>query len=134
MIAITKDGIDIEGLIAAAKTRKTGAIVTFVGTVRDDGIESLDVEVYEEVALRELEEIAACATEQFSLEGVDIVHRSGHLHIGDTIVVIVAAAGHRGDAFAGCRFVIEQLKERVPIWKQETGSSGKRWVPGEHPG
>ncbi|MDD1719482.1 MAG: molybdenum cofactor biosynthesis protein MoaE [Methanoregulaceae archaeon] len=132
MIAVTRDDIDVAGMIERATARSTGAVVTFVGTVRDDEVDAIEVEVYEEVALRELEEIAGEAKDRFSLHAADVVHRSGRLRVGEKIVVIVTSAGHREEAFAGCRYIIERLKERVPIWKREIGPDGERWVPGEH--
>ncbi len=82
MISVTYDEIEAGAFIEAAKSRETGAIVTFVGVVRDDGIESMELEAYEEVANADLREIAEKVTEKYSLNHVDIIHRIGHLRVG----------------------------------------------------
>lgn len=132
MIAIRKDDVDIGELIVGAKQRGTGAIVVFDGIVRDDDIREMELEAYEEVALKELERIADDAKQKFNLLSVDIIHRIGRLAIGENILVIVVGAGHRREAYEGSRFIIEAIKAGVPIWKKELLKSGNRWVPGEH--
>jgi len=107
-------------------------VVVFDGVVRDDDITEMELEAYEDVAVRELEEIAGRATEQFRLLHVDIVHRIGRLSPGENILVIVVSAGHRPEAYAGSRYIIEEIKKGVPIWKKELTKEGGRWVPGEH--
>ena len=131
MIRIQQEDVDIAGLIAAAKAPGTGAVVVFDGIVRDDGITEMDLEAYVEVAVPELERIARSATEQFRLLHVDIIHRIGRLSIGENILVIVVGAGHRQEAYAGSRYIIEEIKRGVPIWKKELTRDGGRWVPGE---
>lgn len=132
MIAIQTDDVDIGALIASAKKHKTGAVVVFDGVVRDDEITEMELEAYEDVAARELEKIARDATEQFRLLHVDIIHRIGRLSVGENILIIIVAAGHREEAYAGSRFIIEAVKAGVPIWKKELTKDGGRWVPGEH--
>lgn len=132
MIAIQTDDVDIGGLINAAKQRRTGAVVVFDGIVRDDDIVEMELEAYEEVAQKELEKIAEDATTQFNLLSVDIVHRIGRLAVGENILIIVVSAGHRKEAYAGSRFIIEAIKAGVPIWKKELTRDGGRWVPGKH--
>ena len=132
MIRIQHGDVDIGSLITAAKKPGTGAVVVFDGIVRDDGITEMDLEAYEDVAVPEMEKIARAATEQFHLLHVDIVHRIGRLSVGENILVIVVSAGHRPDAYAGSRYIIEEIKKSVPIWKKELTRDGGRWVPGEH--
>ena len=135
MIAIQEEDVDIGALIAAAKKHGTGAVVVFDGVVRDDNITEMELEAYQDVAMQQLEKIARDATEQFKLLHVDIIHRIGRLVIGENILIIVVAAGHRPQAYAGSRFIIEEIKKGVPIWKKELTKDGGRWVPGEyHPG
>jgi molybdopterin synthase catalytic subunit len=117
MIAIQTDDVDIGALIAAAKKQGTGAVVVFDGIVRDDEITEMELEAYEAVATQELEKIAGEATRQFGLLHVDIIHVS---------------AGHRPEAYAGSRYIIEEIKKGVPIWKKELTKQGGRWVQGEH--
>ena len=132
MIAIQKDDIDIGALITAAKMEGTGAQVVFDGIVRDDEITEIELEAYEDVAVAEMKKIAKAATEQFRLLHVDIIHRIGKLTPGENILIIVVSAGHRPDAYAGSRYIIEEIKKSVPIWKKELTKDGGRWVPGEH--
>ena len=133
MIAIQTDDVDIGALINAAKQSRTGAVVVFDGIVRDDDIIEMELEAYEEVALKELERIADDAKQKFNLQSVDIIHRIGHLAVGENILIIVVSAGHREEAYAGSRFIIEAIKAGVPIWKKELTRDGGRWVPGDHP-
>jgi molybdopterin synthase catalytic subunit len=132
MIAIRTDDVDIGKLIRDAKQRGTGAIVVFDGVVRDDDIKEMNLEAYEEVALKELERIAQDAKQKHNLLSVDIIHRTGRFVVGENILVIVVSAGHREEAYAGSRFIIEAIKAGVPIWKKELTKDGGRWVPGEH--
>jgi molybdopterin synthase catalytic subunit len=129
-IAITRDDFDIGSWVESAKRRSTGAIVTFVGVVRDDGIMSVEISAYEEVAESELYGIREDAAEKFGLQEVTIVHRVGNLHVGDHILLIVVSATHRKEAFAGCEYILERIKERAPIWKREFIPGGDRWVEG----
>jgi molybdopterin synthase catalytic subunit len=132
MIAIQTGDVDIGALIDAAKKHGTGAVVVFDGVVRDDDITEMELEAYEDVATKELEKIARDANEQFRLLHVDIIHRIGRLSVGENILVIIVAAGHRKEAYAGSRFIIEEIKKGVPIWKKELTREGGRWVPGDH--
>ena len=132
MIAIQTNDVDIGALIAAAKKQGTGAIVVFDGVVRDDEITEMELEAYEDIATQELEKIARDATDQFRLLHVDIIHRIGRLSVSENILIIVVSAGHRPEAYAGSRYIIEEIKKRVPIWKKELTKEGGRWVPGEH--
>jgi len=132
MIAIQTADVDIGKLIEGAKKHGTGAIVVFDGIVRDDEITEMELEAYEEVAVPELEKIAAEAKKTHHLLSVDIVHRIGHLSVGENILIIVVSAGHRKEAYEGSRYIIETIKAGVPIWKKELTKDGGRWVPGEH--
>lgn len=132
MIAIQKEDVDMGALITTAKKPGTGAVVVFDGVVRDDDIRAMELEAYSEVAVPELEKIAKEAGDKFGLLHVDIIHRIGRLAVGENILIIVVAAGHRPDAYAGSRYIIEEIKKGVPIWKKELTKDGGRWVPGEH--
>jgi molybdopterin synthase catalytic subunit len=128
MIRLQQDDFEIGTCIEDAKSRGTGAIVTFIGIVRDDGIECMELEAYHDVAERELAIIRDDAMKEFPLHSVDIIHRTGALQVGDNIVLIVVSAGHRKEAFLGCEYVIDRLKQTVPIWKKEYLKDGERWV------
>jgi molybdopterin synthase catalytic subunit len=132
VVTITKEDFDPGKTIEKSICPQMGGIVTFLGIVRDDGIEEIELEAYEEAALQELLAIRDEALEKFSLLSVDIIHRVGALRIGDHILLIVAGAAHRQQAFMGCEYILERIKMTVPIWKRETTSGGTRWVKGDY--
>ncbi len=132
VVTVTQEDFDINRLIEERKAPDMGAMATFIGIVRDDGIERIELEAHQEVAVEELEAIRDEAFAKFPIKSVDIIHRIGDLNVGDNIVLILVGAGHRREAFEGCEYIIERLKERVPIWKKEYTKDGERWVQGEH--
>ena len=132
MIAITEEDFDPGVYIDAARIRENGGIVAFTGIVRDDGITSMELESYKEVALQELTIIRDEAMARYAVNSIDIIHRTGKLAIGDHIVLIVVGSSHRKSAFRACEYIIDRIKESVPIWKKEQTREGSRWVPGEH--
>jgi molybdopterin synthase catalytic subunit len=133
MITLTREPIDLVACIQAEQNHRIGGIVSFLGVVRDDDILSIEMESYEEAAMQELERIKDEAESVFRIESVDIIHRIGTLRVGDPIVLIVVGAAHRKEAFRACEYIIDRIKETVPIWKKEETKHGSRWVPGEHP-
>ena len=122
-------------VLAKVRRGEDGAVVVFEGVVRNQtrGRRTLylDYEAYEEMALRELESLAAEASSKFSIRDVAIVHRLGRLEIGETSVLIVVASAHRVPAFEACRWLIDTLKRTVPIWKKEHFEDGAVWADGE---
>ncbi|MCK8519741.1 molybdenum cofactor biosynthesis protein MoaE [Methanoculleus sp. 7T] len=134
MISVTRDDFDVNAVIDRVRKPDMGALVTFLGVVRDDGIEEMELEAYEEVAREELAAIRDEAFAKYPIESVEIIHRIGRLRVGDNILLIVVGAGHRKEAFDACEYVLERIKQSVPIWKKEIGRGGERWVPGEYPG
>jgi len=102
-----------------------GAIASFVGLVRDV---PMTLEHYAGMTEREIAKIAQEAAERWSVIDVTVIHRFGELQPADQIVLVVVAAGHRGEAFAACEFIMDYLKTRAPFWKREDTSSGARWV------
>jgi molybdopterin synthase catalytic subunit len=109
--------------------------VVFDGIVRNNtrGRKTLylDYEAYEEMAEKQMRDLGAEARARFGVRHVTIVHRLGRLMVGETSVLIVVAAAHRGQAFDACRWVIDTLKKQVPIWKKETFEDGVVWADGE---
>jgi len=128
MIDITEGDFSIQELVEMARRPDAGAVVVFLGTVRDDGVQRLEVESFREAALLELERIREEAVSRFGLLSADLVHRVGSLSTGENMVLIAVSAPHREEAFKGCRYILEQLKKRVPVWKKEIGKEGSRWV------
>lgn len=131
MIEITDSSILLDGLdvlVRGAGKSEDGAVVTFTGIVRDDGVAGLELEAYREAAIEELSRIRAEAIKRFDVTSLDVVHRTGTLAVGDRIVVIVCSAPHRREAFLACEYVIDELKRRAPIWKRELLGDGGRWI------
>ena len=128
MIEIVDRDFSIQELVEMARRPDAGAVVVFLGTVRDDGLQKLEIEAFREAALPELERIREEAVSRFGLLSADVVHRVGSLSVGENIVLIVVAAPHREEAFGGCRYILEELKARVPVWKKEIGEDASRWV------
>jgi molybdopterin synthase catalytic subunit/molybdopterin converting factor small subunit len=124
--------IDVPALEAAVASAGHGALVTFVGRARDasdDGrrVVELEYEAYPEMAEAVLAEIAAETSTRWPDVAVAIVHRVGVVPIGEAAVAIVVAATHRSDAYEANRFVIEGIKQRLPIWKRERFADGSEW-------
>ena len=128
---LTDGPIDVDALERAVVDPGRGALVTFVGRARDvadDGriVTELEYEVYPEMAAAVLEEIAAEAERRWGV-AVAVVHRHGVVPIGEAAVAIVTVAAHRAEAYEANRFVIEAIKERLPIWKRERFLDGSEW-------
>jgi molybdopterin synthase catalytic subunit len=132
-VALTDDHIDVAALIGEVTDEACGASVTFLGTVRDinDGrpVTGIEYSAYRSMAEREMTAIAHEACERFGVSRLVIEHRLGALSLGDISVAVVVAHAHRAPALDANRYVIEELKRRVPIWKLEHYEDGRReWV------
>jgi molybdopterin synthase catalytic subunit len=132
---ITTQTLDVGAIARRVVPANCGAIVTLDGFVRQftkgRETEYLVYEAYEPMALKEMEKLINQAHEQFEIENVGIVHRLGHLEIGETSVVISVAAPHRRAAFEACEWLIKELKRTVPIWKKEVYADGETWIEGD---
>jgi molybdopterin synthase catalytic subunit len=131
--AIVLTPLDPSALLAEVAGVANGASIIFVGTVRDvnDGraVSGIEYTTYETMAARELEAIVAEAASRFGTTDVVVEHRVGRLGLGEASVVIAVAHPHRAQAYDASRFIIEELKRRVPIWKREEYVDGTRaWV------
>jgi MoaE-MoaD fusion protein len=122
----------VEEAMAAVASPVAGGTAVFVGTVRDRSdtgpVERLEYSAYEEMAERVLEQIAEEAAAKWSLVGVAILHGVGSMPVGHPTMAVACAARHRGDAFEACRYAVDEVKRRVPVWKKERGPWGERWV------
>lgn len=128
---LTEGPIDVAALEASVAESGHGAVVTFVGRARDrsdDGrqVVELEYEVYSELAAAILDEVAAAAETRWGAS-VAVAHRHGVVPLGEAAVAIVTAAAHRGEAYEANRFVIEEIKSRLPIWKRERFPDGTEW-------
>jgi molybdopterin synthase catalytic subunit len=136
MISLTHQPIDTSALLERVNSPQAGAVVLFLGTVREMTGErrtvALDYECYPEMAEKKLAELEAEARRRWTIVECAIVHRLGHLELGEASVAVAVSTPHRQDAFEAGKWLIDTLKEVVPIWKQENWADGSReWV---HPG
>lgn len=134
-VRLTHEVIASEAVLAEFKSGDDGALCIFDGVVRNNtrGRRTLhlDYEAYEEMALRQMQDLRLEALGRFAVREIAIVHRLGRLLVGETSVYIAVASAHRGAAFEACRWVIDTLKKKVPIWKQEHFVDGVVWPDGE---
>ena len=140
LLAIGGQPLELDHLIAAVSTstdepaRSDGAIVTFLGLVRNHNVgrrvRYLEYESYEPLALKTFERIAAEVRDRWPGAQLALHHRVGRLEIGEASVAIAAASAHRGDAYAACRYAIERVKQIAPIWKREFFEGGDVWIEG----
>lgn len=133
MTELTDKKIDSAAVLDRVQSASAGAVVLFLGTTRDRtggrGTESLDYEAYQEMAERKLAELEAEARRRWPVIECCVVHRLGHLLPGEASVAVAVSTPHRDDAFAAGRWLIDTLKQEVPIWKCENWSDGTaEWV------
>jgi MoaE-MoaD fusion protein len=126
-VAIREDALSLDGLAERVRDPRAGAVVTFSGVTRDVGW--LDYEAYAEMALEQMQAIVAAAIDRHGLCAAAAEHRVGRVALGEPSVIVAASAAHRGEAFAGAREIIDEIKARAPIWKAEEGE----WVEGAPP-
>jgi molybdopterin synthase catalytic subunit len=136
MIEITSSPIDHAALTERVRATHAGAVCTFLGTVRDltgdRQTVALEYEAYGEMALKKLAELESEARNRWPIIDLALVHRTGALDPGDVSVVVAVSTPHRHQAFEACRWLIDTLKEVVPIWKRERWADGQEeWI---HPG
>ena len=133
-VLIQEDDFDLASELTALRSgnSKVGAMVSFVGLVRDfshnETIESIYLEYYPGMTEKALNKIIAEATERWCLINVRVIHRIGQLFANDQIVLVATTALHRGEAFAGCEFIIDYLKTAAPFWKKEQTREGSQWL------
>jgi molybdopterin synthase catalytic subunit len=133
MIQLTQSEIDHQALTDQVLRSDCGAVVTFLGTVRalTDGRQTtaLDYEAYPAMAEKKMAEIESETRQHWPVGEIVMIHRLGHLEVGDVSVGVAVSCPHRGDAFEACRYAIDRLKEVVPIWKKENWADGSsEWV------
>jgi len=124
--------LDMGEMARELATAGAGGLATFTGIVRGENlgkvVNCLDFSAYAPLAVKELERICAEAVARFGLTDARVAHRLGRVELGEVAVDIAVAAPHRREAFAGCAYVIDELKKRVPIWKKESTADGAEWV------
>ena len=133
IVAVQKINFDLNAEIEALKlkTKKAGAVVFFVGKVRDlanDKLQYLEVEAFEELAKRQIEEICNDAANTWDLEYILVKHRFGRLKLNDNIVLVITSSKHRKNAYEASKYIMECLKSNVPFWKKEVANNTQKWV------
>jgi molybdopterin synthase catalytic subunit len=132
MIQLTEQTIDIQHVIASVEADSAGAIDVFIGTVRNNSnskaVIRLEYEAYDSMALKKMHAIAEEAKAKWPVQKAAIVHRKGRLEIGEVAVVVAVSTPHRKAAFEACQFIIDTVKQVVPIWKKEFYKDGEVWV------
>jgi molybdopterin synthase catalytic subunit len=132
LFTLSSEPLEEQAVTSLVSGDASGGVVTFVGKVRDHSrgrsVSALEYEAYPEMAEGVFAQIAAEAKQRFAVTAIAIHHRVGHLAVGAVSVVIAVAAAHRGPAFEACRYAIDELKKRAPIWKKEIGPDGAFWV------
>lgn len=131
-ISITYKPISIDATSKSVSLKAAGGTVLFIGTVRDRSkqmrVTSIELESAQDLARVDLERIANLALRRFDVLKVTVSHRIGKLKVGDIIVAIAVSAAHRKDAFAACKYIVDEMKKTTPIWKKELGHRVQRWV------
>lgn len=131
-LKISNQALDLLSCLEISKDLESGGVATFIGSVRNKTkakeVLRLEFECYEPMAIKEMKKIAESAIAKFAVRNVVIHHRIGVLYPGDVAVIIVVNDGHRECVFDACRYIIDTLKETVPIWKKEVFEDGAEWV------
>jgi len=131
-IKISSETLNIQSCINWVMLPESGGIDVFIGTVRNatkgKSVLRLEFEAYEKMAIAEMEKIAAHTLKRWPVQRLLIHHRTGVLAVGEVPVIIAVSAAHRDAAFEACRYVIDTLKQTVPIWKKEVFEDGEVWV------
>jgi molybdopterin synthase catalytic subunit len=132
VVALTRDPIRTDAVLAKIASPSAGALCVFVGVVRDSNegrtVTRIQYEAYEQMALEQIDQVEREIRERFPVTGVALVHRLGVLGVGEASVLVAVSGGHRDETFAACRYGIDRIKEIVPIWKKEYTPDGTAWV------
>jgi molybdopterin synthase catalytic subunit len=132
MIQIIDKNIDVVELLASVSVPEAGGIDMFLGTTRNHSkgkkVVRLEYEAYSPMALRMMSEIESEIRKRWNIQKISIVHRIGAVPVMEASVAIAVSAAHRKEAFEACRYAIDELKKRVPIWKKEIFEDGEVWV------
>ena len=130
MMPLTRHRLEIDALLAEVQSPERGGTCVFLGTVRNDAnVTAIDYSAYDDMVRAEIQRILSDAETQWPEARVMLQHRLGLIPVGEASIAIAAAAPHRDEAFAACRFVIEEVKKRLPIWKKELhGDGSAEWV------
>ena len=134
-VAVVEETIDVGGLLEEVGHPEAGAVALFLGTVRNhsprrEGVTHLEYEVYRTQVHGKITEIVSEAARRWSVVAMAVEHRTGRVEVGEVAVAVAVSSGHRAEAFAAARYLIDELKERAPIWKKEHWEGGAEWSLG----
>ena len=134
LIQVTKEKLDIEAATTAISNDAAGAINIFLGIVRNNNkgreVSYLVYDAYPQMAEKEMQKIAKAAIEKFGLHDCSILHRTGKLEIGEASLLIAISSAHREEAFLGGKWLVDEVKRRIPVWKKEVWIDGEEWIEG----
>ncbi len=134
LVRVTEDVLSAQEAVEAVASAGAGAIDVFLGVVRDNNlgrdVQYLDYEAYPGMAERVMREIGETAQGRFGLEAYAVLHRTGRLEIGETSLLVVVSCAHRAASFEACRWMVDEIKKRVPVWKKEVWADGESWIEG----
>lgn len=137
MISITREPIDLCKILVDAKDRSSGGTVLFIGSVRDHNengpVSEIYYEAYKEMAEEKIAEIEDEVRKRWNIKKFVAIHRIGNLRVGEPSVAVAVSSEHRKEAFEACKYGIDEIKTRVPIWKKEVSASGTVWAEGVSP-
>jgi len=133
LIAVSTDPVDTAAVVDAVSDPQSGAVVLFVGTVRDHsqgrtGVTHLEYEAYDEQVVDKIAEVVGEVRDRWPVGRVAAIHRIGELSVGEISIVVAVSSPHRGDAFEAGRYLIDEIKATAPIWKKEHWPGGAEWV------
>jgi molybdopterin synthase catalytic subunit len=135
VVRIQEDPISVDAALEAVRRPDCGAVVLFLGTVRDhfqdNAVQGIEYEAHAGLALRSLQDIAREILAKWGLGGVSLVHRVGRLEAGELSVAIAVSSAHRREAFEAARCALDRIKESTPIWKRELFTGGDVWIEGD---
>jgi molybdopterin synthase catalytic subunit len=133
-VALQQDPIDITRMMSEIGCNSDGAVVSFIGRVRNNAegkpVLYLEYEAYGEMARKEIQATVQEASDRWSLSSCTVVHRYGRVEVGEASIIIAASSPHRKEAFQAVQFIIDTVKKKVPIWKKEFYSDGSSWING----
>ena len=131
-ISTQKEQIDLNSLLSIGESPADGADLVFIGRVRDQSrgcsVLYIDYEIYDSMALKELNRIADEVIDKWNPTRILIVHRFGRVNIGEASIVIAVSSPHRDESYQASRYIIDEIKKRVPIWKKEFYTDGSEWI------
>lgn len=134
LIRVSPEALTTDEAVSAVASPSAGAIDVFLGVVRNENlgreVAHLEYDAYPAMAERVMRQIGDEARERFELRGVCMLHRTGHLEIGETSLVVAVSAAHRAVSFEACRWIVDEVKRRVPVWKKEVWGDGEEWIEG----